>query len=462
MFQRVETGAEMAAALATANWDAVICDYNLPGFSATAALNLLQSSRQDIPFIIVSGQIGEEAAVALMKAGAHDFIMKGHLARLTPALQRELREADMRRDRRLAYQRRETNEKLLRDITAVMGEGILVMDREGSLLFMNPEAERLLGWSEMELIGKDVHQIIHHHRTDGKGGAHEECPILGIFRHQEKRLHSEDETFIRKDWQPINVSYVATVIEEQETLIATVLTFRDITQRKQMENELKASRKQLHEFSVFQQTVRENERRHFARELHDELGQALTALKFDIAWMKTQCLCNNQKVTEKLSAMTNLVGSTVESVRRIAEDLRPCMLDDLGLAAAIEWQTELFQARTGIQCELHRNREEFDLNGELTTALFRIVQEALNNVAKHALAKTVQVVVEEANGRIGLEIRDDGKGFEARQVGKRSFGLLGIKERVKILDGAVEVTSQPGQGTQIRVSIPVTMPELIR
>ena len=145
---RVETAAEMEAALQSGVWDAVLSDYNLPSFSTEAALPMLQSRKLDIPFIIVSGCIGEEVAVTLMKAGAHDFVMKGKLARLAPALQRELREAVLRRERRQAQERLADSEKFLRTMTAALGEGILVQDQSSRLIFMNPEAERLLGWNE--------------------------------------------------------------------------------------------------------------------------------------------------------------------------------------------------------------------------------------------------------------------------------------------------------------------------
>ncbi len=165
--RRVETAAEMKEALPAQNWDVIICDYNLPTFDALRALAILRESGQDIPFIIVSSHIGEEAAVALMKAGAHDYVMKDHLARLAPAIEREVNEAMERRRRRRAEETSKQHEKLLREITSAVGEGLLVQDMEGKLLFMNPEAERLLGWSERELVLRDVHATIHAQRPDG-------------------------------------------------------------------------------------------------------------------------------------------------------------------------------------------------------------------------------------------------------------------------------------------------------
>jgi len=455
---RVESAAGMQAALQSHAWDAIISDYSLPTFSAEAALDTLKACKLDLPFIIVSGHIGEETAVALMKAGAHDFVMKGKLARLAPALQRELREATMRRERHEAQARMEANEKLLRAMSSAMGDGILVLDPENRLIFMNPEAERLLGWREHELAHCDLHDTIHSHHENGAPHSREACPILnvsqtgGVYR-------SYDDVFVHKNGQLIAVSYVVTPIMEQGEIVATVTVFQDITARKQMENELRESRRQLRALSVFLQTVREEERKRIARELHDELGQALTALKIDLDWLEARHVAQDAKVAGKLRSMGQVLGTTVESVRRIAEDLRPGMLDDLGLAAAIEWQVEQFQERSGIRCELSMNRDEFELDDRVATSVFRIIQEALTNVARHAAADAVSITVEESDGEIRLEVRDNGKGFQPAPK-KRSYGLLGIRERVNMLGGEVEIQSKAGHGTRVRATIPLKTVEI--
>ncbi|MDR3390527.1 MAG: PAS domain S-box protein [Sulfuriferula sp.] len=450
---RVESAEEMGLALQSQVWDAIISDYSLPVFSAEAALAMLKAYRLDLPFIVVSGYVGEETAVGLMKAGADDFLTKGQLARLAPALERELRDAAMRRERRADRQRVEANEKLLRAMSSAMGDGILVLDQNNRLIFMNPEAERLLGWSEPELASRDLHDTIHSHRENGTPHSRETCPILnmsslgGLYR-------CYDDIFVRKDGQLVAVSYVVTPIMEQGEIVATVTVFQDISARKQMENELRESRSQLRALSMFLQTVREEERKRIARELHDELGQALTALKIDLEWLDTRYVAEDARVAGKLRSMGQVLGKTVESVRRIAEDLRPGMLDDLGLAAAIEWQVEQFQDRTGICCALTMNRDEFELDDHVATSVFRIVQEALTNVARHAGAGSVSISVEEGDDEIRLEVRDNGKGFQPGPK-KRSYGLLGIRERVNMLGGEMEVLSKPGDGTSVRAAIPL-------
>lgn len=431
---RVESAEQMRAALQAQAWSAVISDFNLPAFSTLEALEILHSLQLDLPFIIVSGCIGEETAVALMKAGAHDFVMKGNLTRLAPALQRELREASMREERRQAQLQLETSEKFLRAMTAALGDGILVQDSQSRLLFMNPEAERLLGWTEAELASRDVHDTIHYLHSGGGLHPKEACPILsvtsmgGVYR-------SYDDVFVRKGGEVFPVAYVVTAVVEQGEVVAAVTAFQDITARKQMEDELRESRRQLQSLSMFQQTAREEERKRIARELHDELGQALTALKIDLDWLKHRQLAEDRRAAEKLVAMEQVLGRTVDSVRRIAEDLRPGMLDDLGLAASIEWQVEQFRQRTGLACDLVMNCDEFDVADSVAICVFRIVQEALTNVARHSQAQHVGVNVCMENGDISLEVEDDGQGFLPGESKKRSFGLLGIRERVAMLGG---------------------------
>lgn len=455
---RVESAPEMEAALQSQTWDAIISDYNLPAFSAEAALSTIQASKIDLPFIIVSGHIGEKNAVALMKAGAHDFVMKGKLARLAPALRRELREAAMRRERHEAHERIEANEKLLRAMSSAMGDGILMQDRDSRLMFMNPEAEHLLGWSEVELAQMNIHDTIHSALGNGMPHPRDACPILNVSQ-TGSVYRCYDDVFVCRNGTLLPVSYVVTPIVEQGDIVATVTVFQDITARKQMENELRESRGQLRALSTFLQTVREEERKHIARELHDELGQALTALKIDLDWLEARHVAQDAKVAGKLQSMGQVLGKTVESVRRIAEDLRPGMLDDLGLAAAIEWQVEQFQERTGIRCELVMNRDEFELDDRVATSVFRIIQEALTNVARHAVADSVAIAVQENNGEIRLKIRDNGKGFQPGPK-KRSYGLLGIRERVNMLGGEVDIQSKPGDGTSVRVAIPLQLAEI--
>jgi len=216
---------------------------------------------------------------------------------------------------------------------------------------------------------------------------------------------------------------------------------------------LQASQSRLEELAGFLQTVREEERAGIARELHDELGQALTALRIDLGWLKGRCADLGPPVVARAEGAYVLVERTIEALRRISEGLRPGMLDVLGLAAAIEHHVSQFQERTGVACSLAMNREEFDIERPLATAIFRVVQEALTNVARHASAERVAVEIDDGADEICVRVVDNGVGFPAGGE-KKTFGLLGMQERVKMLGGRIAIDSRPGQGTRIDACFP--------
>lgn len=220
---------------------------------------------------------------------------------------------------------------------------------------------------------------------------------------------------------------------------------------------LEESEARLRELAAFLQTVREEERTRIARELHDELGQALTALRIDLGWLRGKCNTADslgKAAAERVGAALAVVEQSIVSLRRISEDLRPAMLDSLGLAAAIEHHVSQFTQRTGIPCQLRMNREEFDLTGNLAITVFRIVQEALTNVARHAEASEVEVVIDELEDGIRLSVTDNGKGFTF-PTEKKTFGVLGMRERAAILGGSLDIDSQPGKGTRITGWLPI-------
>lgn len=216
---------------------------------------------------------------------------------------------------------------------------------------------------------------------------------------------------------------------------------------------LQESQGRLQELAGFLQTVREEERAGIARELHDELGQALTALRIDLGWLKGRCVSLGPPVVERAEGAYSLVERTIDALRRISEGLRPGMLDVLGLAAAIEHHVSQFRERTGVACTLTMNREEFDIERPLATAIFRVVQETLTNVARHASATCVGVDIDDGADEIRVRVGDDGVGFPDTG-GKKTFGLLGMQERVKMLGGRILIASQPGQGAQIDAYFP--------
>ena len=233
-------------------------------------------------------------------------------------------------------------------------------------------------------------------------------------------------------------------------------TFRDITDRKRAEMELRRSSRQLRSLAAHLQSVREEERSNIAREIHDELGQVLTVLKMDLSWLSKRVSLEENILSEKVESMLKLINTTIHTVKRISAELRPGLLDDLGLVAAIEWQIEEFQKRGEITFEVNLESDEIIVDKDRATTIFRIFQETLTNIARHANATMVGVSLKEEVGNLVLKVTDNGKGITEKQIyNPQSFGLIGIKERVYQWGGEVSISGIQYQGTTVLVSIPI-------
>lgn len=228
-------------------------------------------------------------------------------------------------------------------------------------------------------------------------------------------------------------------------------------ERRRAEERLRESHEQLRALSVYLQYVREEERTRIAREVHDELGQSLTGLKLDLAWVSNRLPRSQRPLLDKIETMSGHVDETIQSIRRIATELRPGILDDLGLVAALEWQANEFQSRTGIECHVSSTLQDTLLDADLNTAFFRIFQETLTNIMRHAGATRVDVHSTRQGNMLVLTVRDNGRGILPGEIkDRRSIGLLGMEERAALLGGEFEITGEPGRGTLVTVRIPVT------
>jgi PAS domain S-box-containing protein len=230
---------------------------------------------------------------------------------------------------------------------------------------------------------------------------------------------------------------------------------RDITELKQAEEERLRSLEQLRALAGRLQSIREEERKRVAREIHDQLGQALTAIKIDFSSLIRELAAGEKQPSKRTASILQLVDESIHSVRRIATELRPGILDDLGLVAAIEWAGEDFESRTGTQCRLDLPPESIAVDAERATAIFRIFQETLTNVARHADASLVDVRLAKEDGDLTLEVHDNGKGIsEDKLLNGKSLGILGMRERAMLLGGELTISGPPGSGTTVRVRIP--------
>lgn len=230
---------------------------------------------------------------------------------------------------------------------------------------------------------------------------------------------------------------------------------KERAQRRRAEEQLRESHEQLRALSVHLQHVREEERIRIAREVHDELGQALTGLKLQLTWLMSHLPRQMQNLHERSRSMAESIDETIHAVRRISTELRPGLLDTAGLLAAIEWQANQFQRQTGLQCRVKAAIKERLFDQDLNTAFFRIFQETLTNVVRHAHATRVEVRLAEVGNHIVLEVKDNGRGIsEAEMHNTKSIGLLGMRERAALLGGEVRVRGQAGKGTTVSVRIP--------
>jgi signal transduction histidine kinase len=260
--------------------------------------------------------------------------------------------------------------------------------------------------------------------------------------------------FIRKDGTFFPVVYSSSPITSDSAIVGLVVVFRDMTARKQTEDALRRSREELRALAARLQAAHEAERKVLAREIHDELSGSLTALKMDLSLLPDRVAKNHQLFLEKLDSMSGLIDRTLARVHTIVTELRPVILDKLGLVPAIEWQAREFQERSGIPCETHLPAEEISLDSDRATAVFRIFQEALTNVARHADASKVMVDLRSATGSLILEVRDNGKGIDAKKIfNHQSIGLLSMRERALSFGGTTQVTRLAG-GTLVTVRIP--------
>jgi signal transduction histidine kinase len=226
--------------------------------------------------------------------------------------------------------------------------------------------------------------------------------------------------------------------------------------RKRAEKELKHSGEQLRKLSAHLQTTRDEERARIAREIHDELGQALSIIQLDLNWLELNLKKGEEAVLEKIQHMSSFTGKIIKEVQRISQELRPSVLDHLGFSAALAWQAQEFTRRTGIHCDFLIKSENIKLNNEQSISLFRVLQETLTNVIRHAKARRVTITLAENNGEIKLTVCDDGIGIPREKINDpNSLGLIGIRERIIVLEGRISIKGKPNKGTILQVSVPI-------
>jgi len=451
---RVETAEDMEAALDSRQWDVVIADHSMPRFSGTQALKLIQDRALDLPFIVVSGRIGEDTAVQVMKSGAHDCVMKDCLPRLVPAIERELREAEGRRERRRAEAALHESEARFRSITAKVPGMVFQILRaaDGALRFTYAsEGAAALCGVPREAIQADGAAFTRLIFPADREDFHRSLDLSALTMRQwnwEGRLRTPRDAI---KWTNCRAS--PKLLDGGEVLWDGLML--NITEARLRETEAQESRELLQELSAYRESAREEERKRIAYDIHEELGQVLTALRLDISYLDMRFGEGRAEFRRKTKSMAQLIDRAVEVVRGVAAELRPGVLD-LGLAAAIEWQAQEFETRTGIACLLSFSERDITLDEKRATTLFRILQESLSNVARHADASAVTISLAKKGDWLSLEVADDGRGVDPQRIDRsKSFGLLGIRERTAVLGGKFEMRGSVGNGTVLSVRVPL-------
>jgi len=447
-WQRVETEQDYRAHL-RAQLDIIFSDFSLPQFSTPDALRLLHESRLDIPFIIISGTIGEERAVAIMKAGAADYLMKGNLARLAPAVERELKEAETRRQKRRVELALHESEARFRQMAENIHEVFWLANAElTEMLYISPAFATIWGRSCQSLYEDSrvwweavhpadaprVRTIFRNHRTTNN----DSCVDYRIVRPDGSVRWISDECFPVRDTagQIYRVAGVAV----------------DITERKQAEEEILGLVR-----------LQDEERRRIGRELHDATAQELTAVSTNIGLVQKR-IDRGDLIAENLLADSQaIIEQCHHSVRTISYLLRPPLLDELGLADAICEYAAGFTQRSEIEATVEISPTIGRLPAETEEVLFRVVQEGLTNVHRHSGSATVSIRIARETTGVMLEVVDQGRGLPSAMsirrdgtVSRMGVGMGSMRERVRQLGGRLEIDSSP-RGTTVRAIIPCEM-----
>jgi PAS domain S-box-containing protein len=344
------------------------------------------------------------------------------------------------------------NEEQLRGILDTAMDAIITVDGQYKIVIFNKTAELIFGLSALAVIGRSLDMLLperfrrqhHHHVEDfsSEGITARKMGVNSVLH----GLRGNGEEF------PIEAS-ISRTTDGSNVLMTVIL--RDITIRQKAQNELHKAREELQQLAIASQTALEAEKSRLSRELHDELGQGLTAIKMDVAWLAANAPKDNVKFANRTQAVQSLLDSVVAATRRIASDLRPLMLDDLGLVDALQWLASDFRRRYGVDCKLSIEPNHLRLSPQIESGIFRMVQECLTNIAKHAQATHVRIELKHRESVLSLTIEDDGIGILDSDLKKQgSFGLLGLKERVYAFTGTLEISGNSGRGSVIKIAIP--------
>ena len=449
----VTSGAALRTALRTERWDAVLYFHGTHGVTPTAILKALHEQGLDLPVMVVASPNDESAAVRAMKVGAHDVASLDRLDRLVPAVEREVREARHRADHRAALEMLKDSETRFRTLASNLPGMVFHLQRETlgeyRFVFVSEGCHKLFGVKQHEILAAAQRFFDAFEPEDRRSvfDALEASAATGAPLNWEGRLRGR----ARGRW--VDLSSVPQRHDDGTVVWQGIAT--NVTGAKEIEAELRTSREQLAELSFHLEVAKEEERERIARDIHDELGSILVRLKIEAALLASKLPAAPASLREKAGSIESLLDQAIATTQRVSRQLRPGILKEFGLAEAIKCQSEDFTQSTGIACPVQCD-EDIEPDPETSLALFRITQEALTNITKHAPhASLVVVRLRREQGSIALEIRDNGRGISEADMNKpKSFGLRGIRERVHSLAGEFEISAVENGGTHIMLRVP--------
>jgi PAS domain S-box-containing protein len=426
----------------TAQPQLILLDIKMPGMDGYAVCRSLKESKSTwhIPVIFVTSIDDAESETRGFALGAADYITKP--IRVPVVLARVKTHIAL-------YGQRRRLEGMFRDVMEFAPDAFILADMQGNIFHINTQAEQLFGYRRAELIGVPEAVLIPprlRSQHENFRSAYLLLPLGHTTGISLQCLRKNGSEF------PCDINLSSLETNQGRLLMAVV---RDVSAHQQAEQALNESHQRLRELAAQNEATREEERKHIAREVHDELGQVLTALRMDISLLGMRYGALNPTLVDKLTGTKGLVDRAIQGVRNVAGNLRPVALD-MGLVPAIEWLCSEFTEHTAVPCQLHTQEEHLSLDETRNVLVFRIVQESLTNITRYAQASQVDVTLERHGNELGMEVRDNGCGFDvAAARTQKTFGLLGMRERALALGGKIHVSSTPNKGTKIRMMIPI-------
>jgi len=458
--ERVATAQGLSHALENGAWDVAILDYALPGFGGAEALCLIRRRLPDLPVIIVSGAIGEETAAAAMRAGAQDYLMKQNLTRLPGAMERELREVEVRRAAQRAEEALRESERSYRELVEAANSAILQVDTAGRITFFNRFAEAFFGYAREDVLGKNVIGTIVPER-DTAGNDMRDM-VSRILRDPDTYAMNENENMTR-DGRRVWVAWTNRALRDAEGRVVGMLSIgNDVSARKAAERKVAAYQRRLRVLGAKLILAEEGERRRIASGLHDHAVQALGLAKLRLQHFREDVKTAPQRGT--IDEIQKSVEQALHETRTLLFELSPAILYELGLEAAVRWLAERVQKEHGLEVRCRADGVSAGLDGDVRVVVFRAVRELLQNVIKHAKARRVDIDIAACEDRLTLAVRDDGVGFcggtaaMTCEGGERGFGLFDVRERLDYLGGNLKVDSATGRGTTVTLWVPIRDP----